>query len=204
MRLLRTVGRYSQPEPLTWRRRLWLFIRALIVIIFGLVLAILTRITLFLFIAAFGTLALIDGIITLSTAIGKRRQNPRWWLSALTGIVELVIAGLAFFASGWTKMTLIYIFAIWAVFVGVTQMLSFFRTRYLRADWLSLLPALLSVIVGGYLLLKPSPNVVRDARLIGLYAIIFGILTLVQAVQPRRPARTIEQPPETRHKMTPY
>ncbi|WP_220192380.1 HdeD family acid-resistance protein [Ktedonospora formicarum] len=193
--MLRGIGHPSKPEPLTWRRRIWLLFRALAMIVFGIFLLLLTRITLFLFIAAFGTLALVDGIASVVAGFNRRQHDPRWWLVALGGIVGIVIAGLAFFASGWTKMTLIYIFAIWAIIVGITQMLAFFRTRRLRTDWAALLPAVFSLLVGAYLLFKPSPNIINDFRLIALYTIVFGILTLTQAFQIRRQAPALEQAP---------
>lgn len=201
MRMLRGIGRPSKPEPLTWRRRVWLLFRALAMIVFGIVLLTLTRVTLFLFIAAFGALALIDGIASVIAGFNRRQQDSRWWLVVLGGIVGIVIGGLAFFASGWTKTTLIYIFAIWAIVVGITQMLAFFRTRRLRTDWAALLPAVFSLLVGAYLLFKPSPNVIHDARLIALYTIVFGILTMTQAFQVRRPAPAVEQAPAARQDM---
>ncbi|GHO72903.1 membrane protein [Ktedonobacter sp. SOSP1-85] len=189
----------AHAEPMTWQRRLWLVFRAIMIVVFGIVLALLPRISFFLFLAAFATLGIIDGIAALAIGFSKRRQNPRWWLIALSGVAGLVIAGLIIFAPGLTKITLIYAFAIWAIIVGVTQMLAFFRTRSLRTDWLSLLPAVFSLIIGGYLLLKSSPNVVTDVRFIGLYAIVYGILTFFQALQPARTRVAMPQEAPPRH-----
>jgi uncharacterized membrane protein HdeD (DUF308 family) len=99
-----------------------------------------------------------------------------------TGVVA-ALAGIV--ALGWPDITafaLLYIIAAWAIVTGVIEMAGAFRTRLAAmSEWMLLASGAISIVFGILLLVWPHLGVLALVWLIGIYAIVYGIIHLVRA-----------------------
>jgi uncharacterized membrane protein HdeD (DUF308 family) len=158
-------------------RNWWVvFLRGLAGIIFGLITFFEPGISLAALVLLFGAYALVDGVLSIATAV-RRRGADRWWLLLLEGIAG-ILAGLATFI--WpaiTAIVLLYLIAAWALVTGVLEIAAAIRLRKaITGEWLLALSGIASVILGVLLIIAPGPGALAVVIWIGAYAFIFGAL----------------------------
>lgn len=161
-------------------RNWWaILIRGIIAIIFGLLAIFATRTTLFVLVLFFGAYALVDGIFAIIAAIRRIEERERWGLLMLEGVIGIVIGIITFFVPGVTLIFLAYLIAIWAILTGISEIAEAIRLReVIRNEWLLILAGALSVIFGIIMLFAPGAGLLAATLIIGVYAIIFGIVEI--------------------------
>ena len=152
----------------------------------GIVALIWPDITLIVVVILWGAIALVDGVFT---ALGGMftRGGLRWFL-LLAGVISALI-GVAILA--WpdiTALVVMYIIGGWAVLAGVMRILTaMFWPQERKADkWLLVLSGLISVTLGVLIVAWPAAGAVAIVWLIGIYAIIFGVLLIAVGFNTRR------------------
>jgi uncharacterized membrane protein HdeD (DUF308 family) len=157
-------------------------LRGLLAIIFGILALVVPNITLIVLIAFFGAYVLIDGIIAIYLAIRGREYNRNWgWLLA-EGIAGVLIGIITFRWPGVTTYGLLAFIAAWAIITGVLEIFQAIELRrIINNEWLLILSGVASVVFGVLLILFPSSGVLALVWLIGIFALIFGIMLLVLA-----------------------
>jgi uncharacterized membrane protein HdeD (DUF308 family) len=84
---------------------------------------------------------------------------------------------------------LLYVIAVWAIVTGILEIVTAFSARLpLAIEWTLALAGLLSVALGVLLAILPGPGLLGLVWLIGIYAIVFGVLLIVRAFQFRTAA----------------
>jgi len=153
-----------------------LLLRGIAAIIFGgLALAWpgMTLVTLILF---YGAFVLVDGVLAIIAAITGGAPAPRWWL-AIVGLLGVAAGLLTFLMPGVTALVLLYFIAGWAIATGVFQIIGAIRLRKeIDNEWLLVLGGLISVLFGGAMFAAPGAGALALVTVIGIYAIIFGVL----------------------------
>jgi uncharacterized membrane protein HdeD (DUF308 family) len=169
------------------RRNWWMLaLRGVLAIIFGLIALVFPGIALLAFIYVFGAYAFIDGIIAVYTAIQERGSLNRWGWVLFEGILGIIAGIIAFIHPGFTALVLLYVVAIWAVVTGFMEIVAAFALRGFAArEWALGLAGVLSVIFGIILFIFPGAGLLSILWLVGIYAIVFGILFIVRAFQMR-------------------
>ena len=149
--------------------------------LFGLVILAWPAITLRVLLLVFGIFAIAAGIFAILSGLRAAGTRDRWLhlgegvVAALAGIVALGWPGITAFA-------LLYIIAAWAIVTGVMEMAGAFQTRLTAMpEWVLLASGAISVVFGILLLVWPHLGVLALVWLIGIYAIVYGILHLVLA-----------------------
>jgi uncharacterized membrane protein HdeD (DUF308 family) len=101
-----------------------------------------------------------------------------------------VIAGLVtFFWPAITALVLIYVIAVWAIILGIFEIVEAFTLPHAFGwEWALALGGVLSVILGILLFLRPVAGILGLVWFIAIYAIIWGILLIIRAFQYRAPA----------------
>lgn len=155
-------------------------LRGLVAILFGILALVIPSITLIVLIAFFGAYVLIDGVIAIFLAFRGRESNRNWGWLLVEGIVGVLIGIITFRWPGVTTFVLLAFIAAWAIITGVMEIFEAIELRrVIDNEWLLILSGAVSVIFGLLLLFFPGSGALALVWLIGLFAIIFGILLLV-------------------------
>lgn len=169
-------------------------LRGLAAVIFGILALVVPRITLIVLIAFFGAFVLIDGVITIYLAIRGRESIRNWGWLLVEGIAGVLIGIITFRWPGVTAIVLLAFIAAWAIISGIAVIFQAIELRrVINNEWLLILSGALSVIFGVLLLLFPSSGALALIWLIGLYAILFGVMLLVLAWRLRGMAQSAQR-----------
>jgi uncharacterized membrane protein HdeD (DUF308 family) len=174
-----------------------LALRGVIAILFGLAALLRPGIALGALILLFGAYALVDGAFAIVGVFrGTRGGTPRWLL-LLEGVVGILAGIIAFVFPGLTAIALLYLVAAWAVITGLAEVATAIRLRQeIQGEWALILGGILSVLFGVLLAILPGVGILSLIWLIGIYAVVFGLLLLISAFQVRgRDNRGGERPP---------
>ena len=163
-----------------------LAIRGIIAILFGLAALLRPDIALAALILLFGAYALVDGVFAIVGVFGGTRSGTPRWLLLLEGVVGILAGIIAFVYPGLTAIALLYLVAAWAVVTGIAEIATAIRLRQeMTGEWALILGGILSVIFGLLLAVLPGVGILSLIWLIGIYAIVFGVLMLIAAFRVR-------------------
>jgi uncharacterized membrane protein HdeD (DUF308 family) len=163
-----------------------LAIRGAIAILFGLAALLRPDIALAALILLFGAYALVDGVFAIVGVFGGTRSGTPRWLLLLEGVVGILAGIIAFVNPGLTAIALLYLVAAWAVVTGIAEIATAIRLRQeMTGEWALILGGILSVIFGLLLAVLPGVGILSLIWLIGIYAIVFGVLMLIAAFRVR-------------------
>jgi len=177
-------------------RRWWaVVLRGVAGILFGMLAFVMPVATLAALVLLFGAYALVDGIFNIVAAATGRGGWP-WWALLLAGLVGVGAGLVTFLWPGLTALTLTYLIGVWAVAIGVLEIVAAIRLRKAIANewWLGLSGAL-SIVFGGLLMLAPAAGALAMVLWIGVFAFVYGIALVALGVRLR--ARRAETPERT-------
>ena len=174
-------------------RNWWvLALRGVVGILFGIGAFVWPGATLAALILVFGAYVFVDGIFAVVAGIGMRRQMDRWWLIVLEGAAGIILGLLTFRSPDTTALVLVTFIAAWSIVTGIFEIATAVRLRKLIAnEWLLILSGIVSIIFGALLIAQPGAGAISIVWLLGAYALIFGILTLMLALRVRGMRDTI-------------
>jgi len=135
----------------------------------------------------FGIFAIIGGAIVLFYAYKSRGRGAYSTIRFLEGILDILI-GLAIVSYPELSVQLfIVLFGIWSIFIGIIQLSAYsgFRSMNFNAS-LILVSGILSLLVGILLLLNPFESARVIAVIIGIYAVLYGLFSMVTAFKVSR------------------
>jgi uncharacterized membrane protein HdeD (DUF308 family) len=162
-------------------------LRGILTILFGILVLVWPEISLVLLIAFFGIFALIGGILALLAAFRGRQADEGWAIFlALEGLAGIAAGAIAFLWPRITAVALVYLIAFWAIARGIFEIVSAVQLRReIENEWLLGLAGLLSIGFGVLLALWPGPGLLAILWIIGVYAIVLGVLQLFLAFRLR-------------------
>jgi uncharacterized membrane protein HdeD (DUF308 family) len=169
-------------------------LRGALAVLFGVTALVWPGITLFALVLVFGAYSLVDGVFTLAAALGWRARGAtdtggRIWLF-VQGVAGIIIGVLAFVWPGITALALLWLIGIWAIVIGVLEVIAAVRLRReLRREWLLGLSGAATALFGILLIAWPAAGVLTLIALIGISAVVFGVALLAFAVRLRRQQR---------------
>jgi uncharacterized membrane protein HdeD (DUF308 family) len=153
-----------------------LLLRGIAAVLFGVLAFAWPGLTLLTLILLYGAYALADGVIAIIAAITGNAPAGRWWL-AIAGILGIAVGAFTFMLPGMTALILLFTMAGWAVAVGVLQIIGAIRLRKeIDNEWLLILSGAVSVLFGLAVMLRPGAGALALVWVIGMYAIIAGVL----------------------------
>lgn len=169
-------------------RNWWVFLlRGLIAVIFGVLALVWPEITLITLVILFGGFILLEGILNLLIGITSSETNRRWWVTLIEGILGISVAVLTFVWPNLTAVVLLYFIAAWALITGILEILAAITLRrMLEREWVMILNGALSIIFALLLFIFPGETAISLVWLIGIYAIIIGILLIILGIRLRK------------------
>lgn len=175
-------------------------LRGVVAVLFGLMALIWPEITVLALVALFGAFALVDGVLTLGTAIfDDRAAGRRLWLG-VQGVAGIAAGVVTFAWPGVTTLVLLWLIAFWAVVTGVLEIVAAIRLRReIQGEWMLGLSGALSVLFGLLLMIWPASGALALVVLIGIYAIVGGVTLIglglrLRGVHHRTSASGLGQP----------
>jgi uncharacterized membrane protein HdeD (DUF308 family) len=175
---------------LEYLSRYWwtLAIRGAIAVGFGLAALIWPAITLQVLVWLFGFYAVVDGLLALAALLvgGRLVRGRRGWL-IVEGIVGIAAGVFTFLWPDITALVLLYLIAAWAIVTGLLEVTAaIFLRRELRGEWLLALAGVVSVAFGILLAVRPAEGAIALVSVIGVFAILFGVVLLALGARLRR------------------
>jgi uncharacterized membrane protein HdeD (DUF308 family) len=171
-------------------------LRGVIAVLFGLLALIWPGITVIALVTLFGAYAVVDGVLALGQAImgGRPAGQSRGWL-AVEGVAGIVLGVLTFVWPGVTTLVLLWLIAVWAIITGVVEIAAaIWLRREITNEWWLALGGVLSIVFGVLLAVWPASGAIALITLIGIYAIIFGVVLIVLGVRLRGRQVTMGRP----------
>lgn len=156
-----------------------LVIRGLVALIVGIIAFVLPGITLAALVILFGAYALIDGVVSFIGAWKASRAHERWGVLVLEGIAGIVASVVTILWPGITAFALVVLIAAWALVTGAFEIAASIRLRkYISGEWLLALSGIASIIFGFLMIAFPLAGALAIAYMVGIYALVFGVLLL--------------------------
>lgn len=116
-----------------------------------------------------------------------------WWILALRGLVALLCGVLALVLPGVTMLTLVVLFAAYALVAGGASVAGALRNRRRAKDWWLLLAlGMVSLGAGVLALMQPAAALLALVIVMGANALVTGVLDLALAIRMRRQLRGAE------------
>lgn len=171
-------------------RNWWAFLlRGIIAVIFGLI-AIFMPVAAFLsLVFVFGAFALVDGIFTIVSAFTSNAKTENWWWLILEGLFGILIGVLTIIQPAAMSEAWLLLIGVWAIVTGVLQIITAIRLRKeITGEFWLILGGLVSVLFGILLVAAPVAGAFAVGFIIGIYALMFGIVLIMLALRLRKHA----------------
>ena len=161
-------------------------IRGVITALFGVAAIAWPNITLAVLIGLFGIFMLVDGVIAFISAIRAGQERQRWWTYVVEGLVEVGIGIAVFSVPQVTAVILLYFIAFWAIFIGIWRIATAIELRReIEGEWLWGLSGLVALLFGFAILAFPAAGALTLVRVIGIFALAFGIFSIIMSFRVR-------------------
>jgi uncharacterized membrane protein HdeD (DUF308 family) len=110
-----------------------------------------------------------------------------WWVLALRGAAGILFAVLTLAWPGLTLLTLIGLFAAYALLGGIASVVGAIRHRRSEDDWwVGLLLGLVSIGAGVVAVMRPALTTLVLVMVMAANALVIGVLDIVAAIRLRR------------------
>ncbi|AYC31188.1 HdeD family acid-resistance protein [Pseudomonas cavernae] len=160
----------------------WIALRGFAALLFGVLALLWPGLALTMLVIFWGAYALVDGLFSLIGAWRMRHEGEPLWPLLVVGVLG-VVAGLA--ALLWPELTalgLLMLIAIWAIAIGALQIVAALRVRQLLDnEWWLGLSGTVALLFGLMVLVFPGAGALALVWLIGVFAVVFGVLLILLA-----------------------
>jgi uncharacterized membrane protein HdeD (DUF308 family) len=177
-----------------FRGRVWsaLAIRGLVAILFGILALARPGRTLTGLVYLFAAYVIIDGIADLAASVNVAEMGGRWGAMFLVGLTGILVGVVAFANPRITGLALISYIAVWAIVTGLLEIGAAIRLRkVVGGEWKLALAGALTIVFGIVIAAHPAAGLVSIVSVIGVYAILFGVLMLALALRLRGAERRL-------------
>jgi uncharacterized membrane protein HdeD (DUF308 family) len=150
---------------------------------FGVIALVWPNLTFVALLALFGAFALISGAFSLGEGLNMVAHRQTYWVPfVIGGLAGIAVGAVTYLWPGWTALTLVYLIAFWAIITGVFEFVAAIEMAgELDSDWMLGLSGALSVAFGVLVALYPRSGALSIIWIIGLYAILAGVVRLYVA-----------------------
>ena len=172
----------------------WLvLIRGVLAVLFGLYALFAPAAAVLALVFVYGFYAIMDGVAAL--VVGFRHRNTsHWGWHVVQGVVSLLAGLVALFWPGPTAVAIVLIIAAWSIVLGVTEIVEAFTARkHGSSSWGWLLAGgILGVLFGIVLFTQPVAGGLALLWVVGVFALVFGVVFIVWAFRLRRATKAID------------
>jgi uncharacterized membrane protein HdeD (DUF308 family) len=160
-------------------RNVWLLgLRGVIAIVFGVLALLWPGLTLLALAILFGVYAIVDGVVTVGHGVRGRLETSQRVARIVLGVLTVIAGILALVLPGLTALVLVIVIGAWALVTGAIDV---WMASRVPGNSPLLVLGIVSMLAGALVLLRPSAGAFAIAVVIGIWAIIAGIVRLLQA-----------------------
>jgi len=177
---------------MTLGRNWWMVaLRGFLAVLFGALLVGNAQASLNLLVALFGLYAFVDGAWAIASALWVTRTWFTAWPVLFEGTASVAVGA---FALGWPLVPreLVFAIATWGLLTGAMELIAAARLAGPAAGrWLLATGGVCSLFLAGLILAIPHAETPRMVRILGFYAVVFGLslwaaaLSFRKAIRPR-------------------
>jgi uncharacterized membrane protein HdeD (DUF308 family) len=177
---------------MTLGRNWWMVaLRGFLAVLFGALLVGNAPASLNLLVALFGLYAFVDGAWAIASALWVTRTWFTAWPILFEGTASVAVGA---FALGWPLVPreLVFAIATWGLLTGAMELIAAARVAGPAAGrWLQATRGVCSLFLAGLILAIPHAETPRMVRILGFYAVVFGLslwaaaLSFRKAIRPR-------------------
>jgi len=161
-------------------------LRGVAAILLGFMVFLVPGFSIFALILGFGGYTLLDGVVTIISALRGATGERRWWSLLLEGLFNIAAGLLTFLLPTIGAQFILILIGVWGITTGVAEIRTAIQLRReIVGEWILGAGGVVSVLFGVLLLLLAGTGAVLVVALIGAYALLFGLLLLVLAVRLR-------------------
>ncbi|MCK5251865.1 MAG: DUF308 domain-containing protein [Thermoplasmata archaeon] len=138
-------------------------------------------ITLEIFLMLFGALVLIQGIFAIIGSFVVKAEDPMWVLLLIGGIVSVILGSVALFWPDLTAIILLWLIGAWALVVGLVMLIYAIKVRKaeVAGKEVQAVLGIIGIVFGLVAFAWPEETAMTIVWIIGLFAVIFGILFMI-------------------------
>ena len=165
----------------------WPVIRGVIAIAFGIIALVSPIATALALAVIIGIFAVADGVVEIIDGVRHRHYGGSGLRIAM-GVITLVFGFVVLVWPDKTTTVLIYLVAVWAILVGIVQFVVSFMLRSIPGSgwgWGAFV-GLLTFLFGILVIAQPSAALTTIIWLLGIFALISGVLLVALGLQIRR------------------
>ena len=165
----------------------WLFaLRGFLAVVFGLLVLIWPQQAMPGLVVIFGAFVLIDGLFGLLAGFGTMGSNERWWMALLQGVAGIIVGSMALMSLDKSALALSYFIAACVGITGVIELVAAIQLkRAIPGEWSMIYCAALTILLSILLFIVPGAGTQGLVWIIGLFAIVLGILLIIVALRIR-------------------
>ena len=165
--------------------RKWVLVaRGVIAIILGIFMMMHTEATIVFLYFALGYYLIIEGFIKFYWSFVIQRAGNNFWPTLIVGLISLAAGVLVFYLPGLTAIIVIALLITHIFFQGGMDIYLSITTKdeISRGEfWLYLIGGIAQLLFGLWMLLNPIFGGLALTIIVGIYAIVIGIVYLIQA-----------------------
>jgi uncharacterized membrane protein HdeD (DUF308 family) len=171
--------------------RTMVLFRGIAAVLFGILTLVWPKLSLAVLVLLFGVFAVVSGITAVAAAL-RNREEQGWGFLLFEGILGILAGVVALVWPGATALAFLYLLAAWAILTGILELVAplAFPMRGGRAV-LMVLAGLLSVVFGILIAAQPAAGLLAVVWLIGVYAIVFGVMYIAAYFESRSLASSL-------------
>lgn len=166
----------------------WLFfLRGILALVFGIAALFFPQAAFLSLVFIFGAFALVDGIFALISAFTSNAKSENWWWLIFEGVVGILIGVLTIIQPTAMGEAWLLLIGVWAIATGIFEIITAIRLRKVIVGeiWM-ILSGVVSVAFGALLMVYPTSGAVAIGIIVGVFAILFGILFIMFALNLRK------------------
>lgn len=169
---------------LSQRSSMFLIVSGAIAIIFGLLAAVWPGKTAIILVTIWAIYALVDGVLSLVSAFRDGASGAMRILLVTAGVLGILAGLIALINPVGSAIVLAWVLGIWLIARGVLFIIGAF-TGEGKTQWLLVLVGVMWIIVGILFTANPGSGALAVALWIGLGAIAWGLILLIQGFRAR-------------------
>ena len=156
----------------------WMFlVRGILAIILGMI-ALLSPSGAFLSVVLIiGIYALVSGVVAIISALTSNARSENWWWLIFVGILGILFGAFTLIQPAAMSAIWLLLIAAWAILTGILEIITGIRLReFISGEFWLILGGAVSVLFGIFLLVKPASGAFAIGFIIGIFAILIGIM----------------------------